>query len=97
MGLGVWFQEDVARVLRVAHLAGRDAPLCFADNPLGSGNEDNQQSLGVRPGSREMAAYWHGYEAALATIGAAFGLAPGTLHSETETQPQDPHMAGYWE
>jgi hypothetical protein len=30
MGLSVWFQEDVKRMLRAAHVAGRQAQLCFA-------------------------------------------------------------------
>jgi hypothetical protein len=68
MGLDVWFREDVARVLRAAWVAGRAAcaGLSQADGVAGG-------QAGVL--SREMAAYWRGYEAALATMGAAFGLA----------------------
>jgi hypothetical protein len=62
MGLDVWFQEDVARALRAAYVAGREAH-------LGVTHGDRSALL-----SREMAAYWRGYEAALATIGTAFGL-----------------------
>jgi hypothetical protein len=71
MGLDVWFREDVARVLGAARVAGRAAcdGLSQPDGVTGS-------HVGVL--SREMAAYWRGYEAALATIGTAFGLAgPG--------------------
>ena len=81
MGLDVWFREDVARALRAAQVAGREAQAGMesegsahppeASPPSGEG----QAVLG-----REMAAYWRGYEAALATIGAAFGLTlPGHL------------------
>jgi hypothetical protein len=71
MGLDVWFREDVARVLRAACVAGREAYQCLSE-----GNTSPAEERGAP--SREMAAYWRGYEAALATIGAAFGLAsPG--------------------
>jgi hypothetical protein len=57
--MDVWFREDVARVVRAARVASHEAQDC--------------EVVGVV--SRETAAYWRGYQAALATIGAAFGLA----------------------
>ena len=74
MGLDVWFREDVARVLRAACVAGREAHL----------NLGHEQPMVI---GREMAAYWRGYEAALATIGTAFGLVwPGEIE-ETVSRP----------
>jgi hypothetical protein len=67
MGLDVWFREDVARVLGAARVAGRAACAGLS----GSDGEAGGQVGGL---SREMAAYWRGYEAALATMCAAFGL-----------------------
>jgi hypothetical protein len=67
MGLDVWFREDVARVLGAARVAGRTACAGLS----GLDGEGGGQAGGL---SREMAAYWRGYEAALATMGAAFGL-----------------------
>jgi hypothetical protein len=59
--MDVWFREDVARVVRAARLAGQAA--------TGGLGWEEAEVL-----SREMAAYWRGYAAALGTIGAAFGL-----------------------
>jgi hypothetical protein len=59
--MDVWFREDVARVVRAARRAGREATACLA--------WEEAEVL-----SREMAAYWRGDAAALSTIGAAFGL-----------------------
>ena len=93
MGLDVWFREDVARALRAAQVAGREAQ-------TGMESEGNAHPTGASPPSgegqavlsREMAAYWRGYEAALATIGAAFGLTlPGHL---LLTDDFDRHLAG---
>ena len=67
MGLDVWFREDVARVLEAASVAGREARLGpVLRQPEGSGEGTVL--------SQEAVAFWHGYQAALATIGAAFGL-----------------------
>jgi hypothetical protein len=81
MGLDVWFQEDVARALRAAYVAGREAHLGAAD--------------GGRPAlpSREMAAYWRGYQAALATIGTAFGLTSPLVEPIVEAE-SSPHLTG---
>jgi hypothetical protein len=81
MGLDVWFQEDVARALRAAYVAGREAHLGVSD--------------GGRPAlpSHEMAAYWRGYQAALATIGTAFGLASPVTDPIVEVD-SSPHLAG---
>jgi hypothetical protein len=74
MGLDVWFREDVARVLRAAYVAGREAQGWLV------GGERHSAGEGIASGGRppvqegEMAAYWRGYQAALATIGVAFGL-----------------------
>ena len=68
MGLDVWFREDVARALRAAQIAGREAQMGLEGMDV-HGAEGGQ----IGPG-RETAAYWRGYEAALTTIGAAFGL-----------------------
>jgi hypothetical protein len=78
MGLDVWFQEDVARALRAAYVAGREAH-------LGSGRSALL--------SCEMAAYWRGYQAALATIGTAFGLTSPIVDPILEADPS-PHLAG---
>jgi hypothetical protein len=67
MGLNVWFREDVARVLGAARVAGRAA--C-----AGLSGVDGEAGGQAAVLSREMAAYWRGYGAALATMGAAFGL-----------------------
>jgi hypothetical protein len=81
MGLDVWFQEDVARALRAAYVAGREAHLGVSD--------------GGRPAllSREMAAYWRGYQAALATIGTAFGLTSPIVDPLVEAD-SSPHLTG---
>jgi hypothetical protein len=81
MGLDVWFQEDVARALQAAYVAGREAH-------LGASN-------GGRPAllSREMAAYWRGYQAALATIGTAFGLTSPIVDPILEAD-SSPHLTG---
>jgi hypothetical protein len=81
MGLDVWFQEDVARALRAAYVAGREAH-------LGDSN-------GGRPAllSREMSAYWRGYQAALATIGTAFGLTSPVVEPVVEAD-SSPHLTG---
>ncbi len=86
MGLDVWFREDVARVLRAAHLAGRQAQAFFSvscvgpewahepEEPMGPETEGQLPSQGGQstPGY-EMLAFWRGYEAALSTVSAAFG------------------------
>jgi hypothetical protein len=81
MGLDVWFQEDVARALRAAYVAGREAHLGVSN--------------GGRPAllSREMSAYWRGYQAALATIGTAFGLTSPIVDPILEAD-SSPHLAG---
>lgn len=93
MGLDVWFREDVVRALRAAQVAGREAQSGMeragsarrtgASLPCGEGQ--------AVPGC-EMAGYWRGYEAALATMGAAFGLTvPGHL---LLTEDMDRQLAG---
>ena len=77
MGLDVWFAEDVARALRAARLAGRAA---LAEEQI-AGSELSPRS--------ELAAYWRGYEAALATIGAAFGL----TSASSLARPVEPNEA----
>ena len=81
MGLDVWFQEDVARALRAARVAGQEA------------------QMAVRPGNQEMLAYWRGYEAALATIGAAFGLgeAEPRRNMLAEQTPSPSYSISLWE
>ncbi len=81
MGLDVWFQEDVARALRAAYVAGREAHLGVSD-------EGRPALL-----SREMAAYWRGYQAALATIGTAFGLTSPVVEPIVEAN-SSPHLTG---
>jgi hypothetical protein len=81
MGLDVWFQEDVARALRAAYVAGREAH-------LGVSNGGGPALL-----SREMAAYWRGYQAALATIGTAFGLTSPVVDPILEAD-SSPHLTG---
>ncbi len=78
MGLDVWFREDVARVLRAARVAGREA----------QAGPDGQIM------SKRQSDYWRGYEAALATIGTAFGLSPATLCTEETQRPALPE--GEW-
>ena len=69
--LDVWFREDVARILRAARVAGREAQ---------AGPDGQVMSIGQSD-------YWRGYEAALTTVGAAFGIAPGELlYGEVEIQ-----------
>ena len=86
MGLDVWFREDVARALRAAQVAGREAQTGIESEDVHC-TEDSQTVP-----SREMAAFWRGYGAALATIGAAFGLTlPGHL---LLTDDFDRHLAG---
>jgi hypothetical protein len=59
-GLSVWFPDDVARALRAAGVAGQEA---------------QKQELAVMGGADVVLdAYWQGYQAALRTIGAAFGV-----------------------
>ena len=70
MGLDVWFQEDVARALRAARVAGQEARR--AAWPALAGTAADGSAVELMDGN--MAAYWQGYEAALATLGAAFGL-----------------------
>ena len=70
MGLDVWFQEDVARALRAARVAGQEARR--AAWPVLAGTLKDGGDVELMDGT--MAAYWQGYEAALATLGAAFGL-----------------------
>ncbi len=70
MGLDVWFQEDVARALRAARVAGQEARR--AAWPAAAGTLRDSGEVELMDGA--MAAYWQGYEAALATLGAAFGL-----------------------
>jgi hypothetical protein len=70
MGLDVWFQEDVARALRAARVAGQEARRAAWSAPVGALRDRGEVEL--MDGT--MAAYWQGYEAALATLGAAFGL-----------------------
>jgi hypothetical protein len=108
MGLDVWFREDVARALRAAQVAGREAQTGMESEDVPY-TEDREVVL-----SREMAAYWRGYEAALATIGAAFGLTlPGHLlltddldgqlagtppsKANGHSQPWDLGVRGEWE
>jgi len=64
MGLDVWFAEDVARALRAARVAGQEARRAIL-----TADDLNTGLLAER-----QAGYWQGYEAALATIGAAFGI-----------------------
>jgi hypothetical protein len=84
MGLDVWFREDVARALRAALVAGREAHWGLTD--------------GNRPTalSREMAAYWRGYEAALATIGTAFGLTSPIADPVIGQEPPFPYQGEGW-
>ena len=70
MGLDVWSQEDVARALRAARVAGHEARR--AAWPAMAGTLRDNGEMELMDGT--MAAYWQGYEAALATLGAAFGL-----------------------
>ena len=93
MGLDVWFREDVARALRAAQVAGREAQTGMESegSPYPTGANPSREE-GQAVASREMAAYWRGYEAALATIGAAFGLTlPG---HRLLTDDFDRHLAG---
>lgn len=91
MGLDVWFREDVARVLQAARVAGREAQAA-TKRAEGLGDEPIEGAAqGVRPvvrvwESQEMVDYWRGYEAALSTIGAAFGLTWGPQQGEAEPQ-----------
>ncbi len=62
MGLSVWFEEDVLRSLRAIRVAGQAA------------RSEEQTVMGADP---VMAAYWRGYEAALASVGEAFGVRAG--------------------
>ncbi len=59
MGLSVWFEEDVLRSLRAIRAAGQAT------------QSEEQAVMGPDP---VMAAYWRGYEAALASMGEAFGV-----------------------
>jgi len=82
VGLDVWVREDVARALRAAQVAGREAQTGMeregSNAHLPGSSPPHGEGQAVLSG--EMAAYWRGYEAALATIGAAFGLTlPGHL------------------
>jgi hypothetical protein len=70
MGLDVWFQEDVARALRAARVAGQEARR--AAWPALTSTLRDSGEVELMDGT--VAAYWQGYEAALATLGAAFGL-----------------------
>jgi hypothetical protein len=72
MGLSVWFEEDVLRSLRAIRTAGQAA------------RSEEQAVIG--PDS-VMAAYWRGFEAALASVGDAFGVRAG-LASLTEAGDQ---------
>ena len=93
MGLDVWFREDVARALRAAQVAGREAQTGMESegSPYPTGANPSREE-GQAVASREMAAYWRGYEAALATMGAAFGLTlPGHL---LLTDDMDRELAG---
>ena len=59
MGLDVWFIDDVARTLRAIRTSGQAA------------RSEERAVMGPDP---VMAAYWRGYEAALASVGEAFGV-----------------------
>ncbi len=72
MGLDVWFQEDVARALRAARVAGQEARRAAWSASAPAGTLRGSGEIELMDGT--MAAYWQGYEAALATLGAAFGL-----------------------
>ena len=63
MGLDVWFSEDISRACRAAEIAAE----------LTQAEIDRQRCPNGL--ATEMAAYWRGYAAALATLRAAFGLA----------------------
>lgn len=87
MGLDVWFQEDVARALRAAHVAGREAQAQI------------QVAVAGRSGDQEMTAYWRGYEAALATVSAAFGLGEVEVrgYALTDRSLSPPRTISLWE
>ena len=87
MGLDVWFREDVARALRAAHVAGREA------------HAQTQMAVAGRSGDQEMAAYWRGYEAALATVGAAFGVGEVEVrgYALTGRSLSAPYTISLWE
>jgi hypothetical protein len=59
MSLSVWFEDDVLRTLRAIRTSGQAA------------RSEEQAVMGPDP---VMAAYWRGYEAALASVGEAFGV-----------------------
>jgi hypothetical protein len=83
--MDVWFREDVARVVRAARLAGQ-----AATDGLGWEEAEVLPAPGPQAQvSREMAAYWRGYAAALGTIGAAFGLSG-------EAADEKPQRASGW-
>jgi hypothetical protein len=84
--MDVWFREDVARVVRAARLAGR-----AATGGLGWEEAEVLPAPGPQAQvSREMAAYWRGYAAALGTIGAAFGLSGEAADEEAQG------VRGWW-
>jgi hypothetical protein len=72
VGLSVWFEEDVLQALRAIRLAGQAA------------RSEEQAVMGPDP---VMAAYWRGYEAALASVGEAFGVRAGLV---SFTKADDP-------
>ena len=99
MGLDVWFQEDVARALRAARVAGQEARRAAWPLPWPAGASQGGLAGATADGSAvelmdgNMAAYWQGYEAALATIGAAFGLSQGEMGAREFTLELSPSCA----
>ncbi len=89
MGLDVWFQEDVARALRAARVASQEARRAAWSAPVGALRDSGEVEL--MDGT--MAAYWQGYEAALATLGAAFGLSLGETGAREFTLELSPSRA----
>ena len=87
MGLDVWFREDLVRALQAAQVAGRQAQsvlerveasaskvVCLQGDRQTADPAAGRSPLSPTSAQQKMDAYWQGYEAALATIGTAFGL-----------------------
>jgi len=66
-GLSVWFQEDISQALQAAHIANQRA--------IEAAGLTMPRQVIIQPGERlDLIAYTRGYEAALATIAAMFGV-----------------------
>lgn len=66
-GLEVWFRNDIINALNVARVAGQEA--------IGAAGYRIPERATIQAGDMlDMEAYWRGYEAALRTMTAAFGI-----------------------